>query len=144
MDMVGLKYMGTNYYVKQKTDKNEDDRIKAIADDFILKLESLGFNNYECGLDRVRSSIMNLKEDISLHIGKNSFGWRFAFASDNFQGLQDFKKVFNPDTHIIEDEYKREVPLKLFCKIVRDTLQWNGDDQVLNNEGYRLLSGEFS
>ena len=136
--------MGTNYYVKKKEDKNNDDRIKSIADDFILKLESLGFNNYEGGLDRVRSSIVNLTEDISLHIGKNSFGWRFAFASDNFRGLEDFKKTFNPETHIIEDEYEREITLELFCKIVRDTLQWDGDDLVINDEGYRLLNGEFS
>jgi hypothetical protein len=136
--------MGTNYYVKKKEDKNEDDRINAIANDFVIKLESLGFNNYEGGLDRVRSSITNLKENISLHIGKNSFGWRFAFAYDNFQGLEDFKQAFNPETHIIEDEYDREVSLEMFCKIVKDTLQWSGDDLVINDEGYRLLNGEFS
>jgi hypothetical protein len=136
--------MGTNYYVKKKEDKNEDDRINAIANDFVIKLESLGFNNYEGGLDRVRSSITNLKENISLHIGKNSFGWRFAFAYDNFQGLEDFKKTFNPETHIIEDEYEREITLEMFCEIVRNTLQWDGDDLVINDEGYRLLNGEFS
>lgn len=136
--------MGTNYYVKKKEDKNNDDRIKTIADDFILKLESLGFNNYEGGLDRVRSSIVNLTEDISLHIGKNSFGWRFAFASDNFQGLEDFKKKFNPETHVVEDEYEREITLEMFCEIVRNTLQYNGYNYHCNSEGYRLLNGEFS
>ena len=136
--------MGTNYYVKKKEDKEEDDRINAIADDFVIKLIYFGYNNYEGGLDRVRSSITNLKENISLHIGKNSLGWRFAFASDNFQGLEDFKQAFNPETHIIEDEYDRELTLEMFCKKVKDTLQWDGGDLVVNSEGYRLLSGEFS
>jgi len=136
--------MGTNYYVKKKIDKEEDNRIKEIADDFVIKLIYFGYNNYEGGLDRVRSSITDLKTSIPLHIGKNSFGWRFAFASDNFQGLKDFKKTFNPETHIIEDEYDREVSLEMFCKIVKDTLQWDGGDLVINDEGYRLLNGEFS
>ena len=136
--------MGTNYYVKDKKETLNEKQLKKVANETVAELNTLGYTE----LYRVTDFIMSLAKDDRLHIGKNSFGWRFAFASDNFQGLEDFKKTFNPETHVIEDEYEREITLELFCKIVRDTLQWDGDDSgfkyCINDEGYRLLSGEFS
>jgi len=157
--------MGTNFYVVSK------DKIKNQKDLADLKEEMLALIAKKPYLSNL--SVYNIKETLDnllvdeedCHIGKNSYGWRFAFAANNFNGLKDFESKFNPDLFVIRDEYDRELSLQEFKERVESTLAAPERDQngkevgdpeyteryynfVLqseyNEEGYRLIKGYFS
>lgn len=99
--------MGTNYYLKKNL--NSEDKLRLIKD--II-------NDEENAED-----IQELLKSKYVHIGKQSWGWKFLFDANNF-------KYFSPDLQsieeflssgIIEDEYGKEYTKEEFLnKIAKE------------------------
>lgn len=141
--------MGTNYQVIPKEYKAKSEKAREVKEQLKSILEAQR-DVFEADAFTVAyDSVSYLEADYEeIHIGKNSYGWRFIFNSLNFQGLEDFKIKFNPETHLIMDEYRKEVSLEEFIKVVEDSLkspiQPNQLKEKYNSEGFRLYAGEFS
>jgi len=157
--------MGTNYYLVSKEKiKNKKD-LEELKNDIIAMIAKKPYLS-NLSVYNIKETMDNLLVDEEdYHIGKNSYGWRFAFASNNFTGLKDFISKFNPELFVIQDEYDRELSLQEFKERVESTLEAPERDQkgnavgdpeyteryynfVLqseyNEEGYRLIEGYFS
>jgi len=84
-----------------------------------------------------------------LHLGKSSYGWRFALQANNFEYYKDWremkiwlKKMCKNNKGKIYDEYDEEVGLEEFITLVESkqlTKQY-----VDRFDGYRFCNYEFS
>jgi len=92
-----------------------------------------------------------------IHIGKNSYGWKFVFQVDEENELvtydrwADFLKLEVERGSKIVDEYNKEISLKDFIGIVEDKQKDiknkdHGDytDNYIDVRGYNFCEGEFS
>lgn len=91
-----------------------------------------------------------------VHIGKDSFGWKFTFEVqteleiNSFDSLKDF--FMKTSDTIIIDEYEREYFWENFCEVVNETMHLNGVDSVkedgacsyYDNHGYVWYNREFT
>lgn len=118
--------MGTNFYLISKDPQHDCEH---------------------CGTKKV------LKD--KLHIGKSSFGWRFALHYVPNLGLIDWASwslfIESKPDYVIEDEYGRDVDLQSLKKTVCERpgeLRYHDVDGVhcfaLGDATYDMIGGEFS
>lgn len=157
--------MGTNYYLINKSEQSKlavAEQLKTLAAETIQKLKELIELDE---LDRqatfkISQAIMDTSpERERIHIGKNSFGWRFTFHED-IKTFKYLETIFNPQAALIEDEYGRELSLSELKTIVLDSLNNPKRDasgavvpeptlnidsySYFSEEGFAVMKGDFS
>jgi hypothetical protein len=92
-------------------------------------------------------------ENMRVHIGKYSAGWRFTLAGDNFKSFAEVKVGENQE---IVDEYGRVVEYEVFRQKVMSSLDnpWRNNDSSIvldessvknrSEDGFLLVFGDFS
>lgn len=141
--------MGTNYSVRVKGYEVKLNEARAAREELKAQLDAKRDLFDRDGFTVAWDGLCNLEGEYEeLHIGKNSFGWRFIFNSLNYKGLDDFKAKFNSETHVIVDEYGRDIALDALVALVTATLDFeiqpNQKQEKYNEEGFRVYAGEFS
>lgn len=97
--------MGTNYYRKRILTKEEKSNlIKAIEED---RITSFTYIKETAKVPWETVSSKDLEIPLKVHIGKNSWGWRFLFNSNNFKFYEANKESIQQfiESGILEDEY---------------------------------------
>jgi hypothetical protein len=153
--------MGTNYYLVEKDIVSKRGRIEWVQNEILFLLKDRKDVISERSYKDAEAVIRDLTPDNEpIHIGKNSGGWRFSFAGDNFKGLADFLSKFDKEKYKLEDEYHKEIPLQEFIERVVSTLNnpirdHRGEsvdtpaythhyhNDKVNEEGYRIVMGEY-
>lgn len=95
-----------------------------------------------------------------IHIGKNSYGWRFALHiypedPEKPQSLDDWKVLFNVENSEIRNEYGKLIPKARLLTLIEnketpssmDELRYHGIDRFCIGHGsgtYDLVIGDFT
>jgi hypothetical protein len=105
----------------------------------------MGTNYY---VEQNRCKTCNRKEE-AIHLGKSSFGWRFAFQYNDGKYYKDIKemKEWLKDKEIV-DEYGQRISYKEFWKMIsiKQKIKDNrsDDDRVKVVGKYRFYNYQFS
>lgn len=115
--------MGTNYYLKKKV--TEDD--KRIINNLLYR------GDYDVW-DQIRNYCDN--QDNEIHLGKNSWGWKFLFDLNDKKYYSDTKAsidewLSNPEYEIF-NEYGEKLSKDEFWNMVLSTM----DDDHIDNKEY--------
>ena len=99
-----------------------------------------------------------------VHIGKKSYGWLFAFQTQNeiwhdppvvwntFDQVKDWLEEYTvkQKAHVIIDEYDEVIPFEEFIQLIQDSQEDEFDrsnehnfDHARNVNGYRFIDGWF-
>ncbi len=119
--------MGTNYYAKRILTEGE-----AKYSENLLKEQK-----YEELKD-----FLHDKTDL-IHIGKDSYGWKFLFNYNNFKYYYSTKASINEflSSHEIVDEYGREIALEEFLELIKRKESGIDNTEYYTREGkkYKFL-----
>lgn len=109
--------MGTNYYAYKKLTKEQKNKI----------VQSLENDEY----DSVIFDINQLSNKV--HIGKQSYGWKFIFNPNLFKyyepTIKSIDDYLRGDNILLKDEYGRKISIDEFWKMVE-----NSKDKLDNRE----------
>ena len=109
--------MGTNYYAYKKLTKEQKNKI----------VQSLENDEY----DSVIFDINQLSNEV--HIGKQSYGWKFIFNPNLFKyyepTIKSIDDYLRGDNILLKDEYGRKISIDEFWKMVE-----NSKDKLDNRE----------
>lgn len=109
--------MGTNFYAYKKLKKAQKDKI----------LQSLENDEYD-------SVVFDINQMVNkVHIGKQSFGWKFLFNPNSFKYYEPTMKSIDiflrGEDILLEDEYGRKIDVGEFWNIVE-----RSKDKIGNKE----------
>ena len=102
----------------------------------------MGTNYYAV---KKKPRIVKIHDEI--HLGKSSYGWKFAFQEQyhNFEEFKDF--ILNNKEYIIKDEYGRKIKPQELLDLIEEKQKENNPDDFTydkNVGGYRFIDSDFS
>lgn len=132
--------MGTNYYRIPKAEEVEARKAKLLARIQDLDLSPSNIERYFTTIENPKSSWdyhspwSEFTEDLSIHLGKRSGGWKFCwnFHKDKYYSNKEELLAFIRSGRVV-DEYGEEWDPEEFIKMALD---WGQPDGWVYNEAY--------